>query len=263
MLQLFYEYRMMRQEPAIHERLLQETSVPVPRILAFDFSRARVDRDYLIMPMLPGVSLSQAALSRTGRHRALQEWGGYIAQVHSVTDPGNRFGYLGEHRCMEPQSNWREAFHVMFERELQDIVASGVYDDATAVWALDLLDRHAHVFDSCTTSHLLHGDIWVTNLLVQPDGAVSGVLDFDRACWGDIEWDLAIADYCGVTGPAFWEGYGRSVGRDSGKAAVRRLFYLVYEHQKYIVISMSERRNDPLGARRHAAESLGMLRELE
>jgi len=263
MLQLFYEYRMMRQEPALHERLLGETHVPVPPILAHDFSRNRVDRDYLIMPMLPGVPLSRAALSNEARHRALHEWGGYIAQLHSLTDPGNRFGYLGEHHCMEPQPSWREAFRDMFERELQDIVKCGVYDEQTASWALDLLDRHSSVFDSCSTSRLLHGDIWITNLLVKADGAVTGVLDFDRACWGDVEWDLAIADYCGVTRSAFWEGYGREVRRESGDAAVRRLFYLVYEHQKYIVISMSERRNDPPGARRYAAESVGMLRELE
>ena len=42
--QLFYEYRMMRQEPAIHQRLLAETSVPVPEIVAHDFSRERIDR---------------------------------------------------------------------------------------------------------------------------------------------------------------------------------------------------------------------------
>ncbi|MFB3903748.1 MAG: phosphotransferase family protein [Acidobacteriota bacterium] len=263
MLQLFYEYRMMRQEPALHARLRQETTVPVPSILAYDFSHRRIDRDYLIMSRLPGIPLSQADLPGQARHRALREWGRAISQVHGLTDSDNRFGYLGEHRCMEPQPTWCQAFLEMFDRELQDIVKCGVYDRKTAAWALGLLARYSHVLDSCRTSHLLHGDIWITNLLVQPDGAVSGVLDFDRACWGDVEWDLAIADYCGVTGSAFWEGYGREVRRDSGDAAVRRLFYLVYEHQKYIVISMSERRNDPQGARRYARESIEMLQQSE
>jgi hypothetical protein len=31
---LFYEYRMMRQEPDLHQRLRRETSIPVPAILA-------------------------------------------------------------------------------------------------------------------------------------------------------------------------------------------------------------------------------------
>ncbi|MCK4277119.1 MAG: fructosamine kinase family protein, partial [Phycisphaerae bacterium] len=80
--------------------------------------------------------------------------------------------------------------------------------------------------------------------------------DFDRACWGDVQWDLAIADYCGVTGPAFWEGYGRVVETHAGDAAVRRMFYLLYEHQKYIVISMSRRRDDPPRAGRYAELAL-------
>lgn len=259
LLQLFYERRMMRQEPAIHARLLAETSVPVPPIIAHDFSRGLIDRDYLIMPRLEGVALSDARLSGAAARQALRQWGGHIAQVHGISDPQNRFGYLGEHRCMEPRPGWAEAFAVMYRTELDDIVACGVYDAATADAAWKLLEDHLEIFRHCRTSHLLHGDIWMTNLLVRPDGAVTGVLDFDRACWGDIEWDLAIADYCGVTQPAFWEGYGRRVDRSEGDSAVRRMFYLLYEHQKYIVISMSARRNDPARARRYAEQSLAIM----
>ena len=259
LLQLFYERRMMRQEPAIHARLLRQTRVPVPPIVAHDFSRQRIDRDYLIMPRLEGVALSETRLSAGGRARALREWGGHIAQVHSIADADNRFGYLGEHRCMRPQPSWGEAFAVMYRKELDDIVGCGVYDEQTAAGSERLLADHLERFGHCATSRLLHGDIWVTNLLVAGDGGVTGVLDFDRACWGDVEWDLAIADYCGVTGPAFWEGYGRVVDRARGDAALRRMFYLLYEHQKYIVISMSARRSDPARARRYAAESLAVM----
>jgi hypothetical protein len=38
------------------------------------------------------------------------------------------------------------------------------------------------------------------------------------------------------------------------------MFYLLYEHQKYIVISVSSRRNDPAGARRYAEQSLEIMR---
>lgn len=259
LLQLFYEYRMMRQEPAIHVRLLAETSVPVPEIVAHDFTRTLIDQDYLIMKRLPGEPLSNASLSPSAYDRALREWGGYVAQTHKLTDPDNRFGYLGEHHCMQPQPTWREAFAVMYRKLLDDIVACGVYDSTTAVDSMKLLENHLDVFDHCDTSRLLHGDLWVTNVLVEPDGRVTGVLDFDRACWGDVEWDLAIAEYCGVTRPSFWEGYGRQFETHEGEASIRRLFYLLYEHQKYIVISMSARRNDPARARRYAEESLAAM----
>jgi len=257
--QLFYERRMMRQEPAIHERLLAETAVPVPPIVTQDFSRERIDRDWLLMPRLDGTPLSEARLAGPARERALSEWGGYIAEIHRLTHPSGRFGYLGEHDCMAPQPTWAEAFRVMYRKELDDIVACGVYDAPAADRAQRLLEKHLGAFEHCGTPHLLHGDIWVTNLLVAADGRVTGVLDFDRACWGDVEWDLAIADYCGVTGAAFWSGYGREVARSGEDAAVRRMFYLLYEHQKYIVISMSARRDDPARARRYAAESMAIM----
>jgi aminoglycoside phosphotransferase (APT) family kinase protein len=258
--QLFYERRMMRQEPAIHARLLAETSIPVPEIVTHDFSRERIDRDWLLMPRLAGKPLSRASLDADAADRALRQWGGYIAEAHGLTDPGGRYGYLGEHACMEPQPTWRDAFAVMYRKELDDIVDCGVYDRATADECMRLLEDHLDVFEHRDAPRLLHGDIWVTNLLVAPDGTVTGVLDWDRACWGDVEWDLAIAEYCGVTRPAFWAGYGRQVDNHGGAAAVRRLFYLLYEHQKYIVISTSRRRSDAPGARRYAEESLAAMR---
>jgi len=258
-LQLFYERRMMRQEPAIHARLLAETSVPVPPIAAHDFSRKLIDRDWLLMPLLPGEPLSGAGLRGAAAETAFRQWGSHVAQIHGLTDPLNRFGYLGEHRCMAPQATWRDAFAVMFRKELDDIVGCGVYSDEQAAAAMGLLEANLSAFEDCPASRLLHGDLWVTNLLVAGDGQVTGVIDFDRACWGDVEWDLAIAEYCGVTRPAFWEGYGRRVETSDGPAAARRMFYLLYEHQKYIVISMGGRRSDPAGARRYARDCLGVL----
>jgi len=258
-LQLFYEYRMMRQEPAIHQRLLEETSVPVPEIVATDFTRGILDRDFLIMRRLSGLPLSEARLSRTDYANTLRQWGRCVAEIHTLRDPENRFGYLGEHECMTPRSSWRLAFLEMYRKELEDICGCGVYSQTMMDDSMALLEKHAASFDSCKTSRLCHGDLWVTNLLVDRSGVVQGVIDFDRACWGDREWDLAIAEYCGITRPEFWEGYQSRVDTNSPDAAIRRLFYLLYEHQKYVVISMSTRRNDPEGARRYARECLAIM----
>ena len=263
MLQLFYERRMMLQEPEIHLRIKAETDVPIPDILYSDFSRGRIGRDYLIMPLLPGTPLSEAKLTGPALERALFQWGTHIAKIHTIVDGENRYGYLGENRPMEPQSSWPAAFREMFRLELDDIVAAGVYTREIAEWALALLDSRLETFEHCRAAHLLHGDIWTTNLLVTQDGDVTGVLDFDRACWGDVEWDIAVAEYCGITQSAFWEGYGTKVETHEGEARIRRLFYLLYEHQKYIIIALSSRRKDPAGARRYASECLEILKKFE
>lgn len=263
MLQLFYEYRMMRQEPRIHKIIYEQTCIPVPQIIYHDFSRDMINRDYLIMPVIPGMPLSDSGLNATGQQKALKQWGGYVQQLHEITDPSNHFGYLGEHQCMEPQSTWTDAFYIMYQKELEDIKQTGIYEQATVDYALNLLHKNLHCFENDVKSHLCHGDLWTANLLVNENGEVTGLIDFDRACWGDIEWDLAIADYCGITQPAFWEGYGRKIDRTTGDAAIRKLFYTLYEHQKYIVISMSRRRNNPSGAKRYASQCLAIMKRFE
>src|SRR3954454_3085052 len=55
---LFYEHRMMRQEPGLHALLIEKTGVPVPKILAHDFGQNEIDRDYILMERLPGTPIA-------------------------------------------------------------------------------------------------------------------------------------------------------------------------------------------------------------
>jgi fructosamine-3-kinase len=106
----------------------------------------------------------------------------------------------------------------------------------------------------------LHMDVWSQNILIDESGNVTGLVDFDRALWGDVEIEFAVLDYCGISEPAFWEGYGAQ--RDASPAAmVRRQFYLLYEVQKYIIIHLW-RRDDPAGAQRYKEHSLRLAAPL-
>lgn len=42
-----------------------------------------------------------------------------------------------------------------------------------------------------------------TNILIDNQGSVTGIVDFDRALWGDVEIEFAVLDYCGISEPAF------------------------------------------------------------
>lgn len=240
---LFYERDMMRQEPGIHARLLERTSVPVARILAFDDSHELLERDFLIMERLPGRALTEA---RGADERfVLRQVGKHLAETHALT--ADAYGYLGEHRPMEPQGRWADAFAVMWAKLVADIMGVGHYDAAEARRMRSLLDRHLPIFDRPVPASLLHMDIWHQNILVDDVSKVTGLVDWDRALWGDPEIEFAVLDYCGISQPAFWEGYGRE--RDlSPEARTRQVFYLLYELQKYIVIRQG-RGNDAASAR--------------
>ena len=250
---LFYERDMMRQEPELHELLRRETEAPVARIVAFDDAHELLDRDFLLMERLPGRPLTEAF--GVAADRALRQLGAHLARVHRLT--ADRYGYLGAHRPMPPQPTWVEAFHVMWNKLLDDIVAVGGYAPEEADALRRLLDARLPFFDRPVPASLLHMDIWGQNLLVDGRGDLTGIVDWDRALWGDPEIEFAVLDYCGVSEPAFWEGYGAP--RDaSPEARVRRLFYLLYELQKYIVIRRGRQR-DPAGADRYKRRTFELV----
>ena len=252
---VFYERDMMRQEPGIHELLLKETKVPVAPILCFDDSLEILDRDFLLMERLPGSPLTQA--SHLSYSRVLQQVGAYLSETHLQTR--TQYGYLGEHHPMEPQEKWVDAFQIMWHKMIADIVSVGHYDNEESSLFLRLLDKHLSLFDREFPASLLHMDIWHQNILVNEEGQVTGIVDWDRALWGDPEIEFAVLDYCGISEPPFWEGYNEK--RDlSPDARVRQIFYLLYELQKYIVIRQGRQR-DNAGAKRYKNQVMSVLRQ--
>jgi len=256
---LFYEPRMMRQEPALHALLRARTDVPVPAIRAHDFSRREIDRDYLIIERLPGTPISgQTNLTQAAFEAILGQVGHCLREVHGQTGTG--FGYAGAHRPMEPRSDWASAFDAMWHSLLDDIDRCAGYSAAESDRMRRLLDRHIQVIDRPVAASLLHMDVWAENILADERDRLTGLIDWDRALWGDPEIEFAVLDYCGISTPPFWEGYG--VARDtSPEAELRHVFYWLYELQKYIVIRRV-RNHDPGRADAYRRESLQLARAL-
>jgi aminoglycoside phosphotransferase (APT) family kinase protein len=255
---LFYERRMMAQEPPIHALLRAETTVPVAEILAYDDSRNLLDRDYLLMERLPGQPLIEMELTGAQFDGVLEQVGVYLAQMHALV--ADRYGYLGPHQPMEPQTTWVDAFTVMWNKLLDDVVACGGYTREEADAMRRLLDVYRPHFERYVPASLLHMDVWSQNILVDDAGQVTGLVDLDRALWGDPEIEYAVLDYCGISEPAFWRGYGR-VRDTSFPAQIRARFYMLYEVQKYIVIRLW-RRNDPAQALEYKRQSFTLVKPL-
>jgi aminoglycoside phosphotransferase (APT) family kinase protein len=251
---LFYERGMMAQEPALHALLLERTTIPAPRILAYDATRTILPSPFLLLERLPGVPMTEARrLGPEAVAGAFRTVGGWLAQAHAIH--GDAYGYLGAHRCMTPQPTWWRAFRVMWNKLIDDAVGCGGYPDDDAARMRRALERYRPAFDRAVPAALLHMDVWAQNILVDAAGKPTGLLDWDRALWGDPEIEFAVLDYCGVSVPAFWEGYGRA--RDtSPEAQIRQRFYLLYELQKYILIARCRRgsRSQAEGYRRQCLE---------
>lgn len=208
---------------------------------------------------MPGTPLTEfAGLTDCIFESVLRQLGQSLREVHNII--GNSYGYVGEHRPMEPQSDWPSAFTIMWNKLLDDIQRCGGYDADEAGFMRHLLDEHIHVLDREIVPSLLHMDVWGQNILADDAGRMTALLDWDRALWGDPEIDFAVLDYCGISRPAFWEGYGAE-REQSPESDIRRLFYLLYEVQKYIFIRRV-RRNRPSEAERYRQQSLSLARSL-
>ncbi len=179
---LFYEQRMMAQEPQLHSLLRAQTTVPVAEIVAYDDSHSLLDRDYLLMEHLPGQPLTEVRLTAGQMDGVLEQVGAYLAQMHALV--ADRYGYLGAHRPMAPQASWVEAFSVMWNKMMDDFVACGGYTTEEADAFRRLLDVYRPHFDRPVPASLLHMDVWSQNILVDDAGRVTGLVDLDRALVG-------------------------------------------------------------------------------
>lgn len=93
----------------------------------------------------------------------------------------------------------------MWNRLLDDVEHCGGYEPDEALLMRRQLDRHRPVFDRPMAASLLHMDVWAQNILVGPDGRLTGLLDWDRALWGDPEIEFSVLDYCDRSAPPFEE----------------------------------------------------------
>jgi len=252
---IFYERGMMAQEPEVHQLVREETAVPVAEVLAYDTGRKALPRDFILMRRLSGRALSDAPVRGRSLAEVYRQVGRALAQIHNVTR--ERYGYLGAHQVMEPQSSWPAAFEAMWNKLIDDIEGCGGYSREEGRLVRRALEENLSIFDYSGRARLLHMDVWAQNILVDEEGRLTGLVDFDRALWGDPEIEFAVLDYCGVSVPGFWEGYGRERPAGPG-AALRGMFYYLYEVQKYIVIERL-RRNNPGRAESYKRQSFTLL----
>jgi aminoglycoside phosphotransferase (APT) family kinase protein len=196
----------------------------MPRTLAADFTHAVIGRDYLFQTMLPGVAAPDGldAYPRPQWASLYRQLGTISASIHAV--PGSRFG-----RVDRPAfGTWSQAVIAGLGDIAADHDAAGL-DAADVREVAEAAHRDRGILDEITEPRLLHGDLWHANVMITPgapEPTICGVLDWDRASWGDPASDWAIYRASGRPGTerdAFWETYGRL---PATPGAVRRaLFY--------------------------------------
>jgi aminoglycoside phosphotransferase (APT) family kinase protein len=223
---LRYERDILAAEVAVMRLVRQRTEMPVPAILGYDTSRRLADSDFYLMAFIEGAPLNKlrSELAPDEQHAVDREIGRYLRQMNEIAGPA--FGYFS-HPAPAGRS-WRETFTAM----LDGVLADGQELDVALPLAYDALAERvaaaAPILDDVITPRLVHWDLWDGNIFVDPaTKRVNGIIDFERALWGDplMEATFVFAPPAGLA--AFTEGYGQAM-LDTPAQARRRILYNIY-----------------------------------
>jgi homoserine kinase type II len=160
---------------------LAARGLPTPRPL-----RARSGEAWLLwrgayvslFPWVTGRVLTRAQVEPRHAHQT----GAALARLHQI---GADFPDTGPGRY-EPEE---------IARRFATVQAAAAGDpelDAAATVLGPELDRLSTARASGLTSGLIHGDLFIDNVLFH-DGALTALLDFEQASWGRLAYDLAVS----------------------------------------------------------------------
>lgn len=182
---LTYEKDPMQTEVDVYHLITEQTNIPVPRILACDFSKQHISSNYFFMTALKGETMIKVEkkLSKANRESIKKELADYFAQIHQIS--GDYFGYFTKDEEYQFKS-WKDAYLQMIGMILKDGKALGCnlpYSQCEKI-----LREKASYLDQITQPILVNFDLWSGNIFLKKDGnqyVVEGIIDFERAFWGD------------------------------------------------------------------------------
>lgn len=187
----------------------------MPRTIMADFTRQLVDRDYVFQTFLAGERWDEVAdtLTESETGGLWEQFGRVTKTIHDTA--GAAFG--GPHPLPEFPT-WSQAVLYRLERALEAMAAERLdLTDMTSV--LDAARHNTASLDAIRRPRLLHGDLWLFNILIERGAGgprITGVLDADRAWWGDpmADWTMFVLEKSASpeTQPLherFWDAYGR------------------------------------------------------
>jgi aminoglycoside phosphotransferase (APT) family kinase protein len=198
-----YEKGLMRTEVEVLRLVKQAGNVPVPDVLAHDATELLVDCEYFIMETLEGEPYNKMknSLTEEQRNRIDYQLGVYNFQLNEIR--GERFGLYAVND--ESATSWRETFHRLLLGVLADGEQERVRLPADYATIRNEIALRLDVLDEIKEPRLLHWDLWDGNVFIK-DGAVVGIIDFERALWGDPLMEHYFSHF--NLSASFLEGYG-------------------------------------------------------
>lgn len=236
---LTYEKDLMPTEVEVMQLITDKTTIPIPKVLGFDFSNQLINSNYFFMTAMHGQVMTSLVrrMGKENNQRVKMTLGGYFAQIHGIK--GKYFGYFSKLPKRQFQT-WREAFLDMNATILRD--AQQHHVDLPYARIESVLAKHAHLLDEVSVPSLVHYDIWPGNIFMIKNGdeyQIEGIVDFERAFWGD-----PYADFVSMSmlqkeiwkDSHFWQGYCATLGTQKVITAEDEIRITMYHLYIWIIM---------------------------
>jgi aminoglycoside phosphotransferase (APT) family kinase protein len=208
----------------------------VPDVVAQDASKTLAPYDYIILTKMPGkmVYASRDEVTPEQVHDIAYAAGMHLAAMHEHSFDG--FGLLFNLAAGVSKAAWADYVAYFYADYAGQVRATGLLDEAILARIEAVQKRMSPLFAAVTRGHFVHGDYHYANLL-QENGQLSGVLDFEWAMSGDPAWDFRIDDQLELallgSKAAFYAGYTARRALD-GHHAERVAFYKLGLYLDYL-----------------------------
>lgn len=185
-------------------RLAGSKGIPVPAILTQDDGGNLCEAPYFIMSFVPGTCMG--TMTRTWSVEEKEYWYGEIGRLAKriASIEGDAFGILASGRTFPDNFSFFVDFFSLLLADAEDgRIDLGVSPDRLA----SRLNRSRTALEAVDVPCLVHYDLWENNLMVE-DGKIVGVLDWERAVFGDPLMEERFRNY--AVHPAFLAAYGKT-----------------------------------------------------
>lgn len=230
------EVDLMKTEVEAMRRLSSIGQLPIPHIYAYDTSCEILPVEYFIMEHLEGKPYNQLKSEMPDEQREAidRQLGEFNRLINEVKGPG--FGFYAR----PTDRSWRDAFAEMIYGVIEDGKDVGLSMPIAYEELEQLIERNLEHLDAVTEPRLLHWDLWDGNVFIK-DGQVSGIIDFERAIWGDPLMEHYFSHF--NPSDAFREGYGWFPTEPS-QIARRKLYDLYLDLILYVECTYRKYENE-------------------
>jgi aminoglycoside phosphotransferase (APT) family kinase protein len=198
------EVNLMEAEISAMKLASENCSFKVADIQFYDTSNTICDGHYFFMEKLKGDNFSFARKDMSEEAIAVidTEIGKISRELSEVRNP--QFGFLGEDRRFD-------SLFLFVKHMLENLLSDAKRKDIDIVCDertfMDQLEKDKGAFEAVKEASLVHWDMWEGNVFVK-DGHVSGIIDWERALWGEPFMDDRFRMH--NRGRHFLEGFGQT-----------------------------------------------------